>query len=107
MKVNSKMIGTKVTSVEQEKIHNLVEVGMYLNPSDFVRDAIREKLEAIEVIKMRDVDYKTAKKEILGYYEKYSEAYPSDISLELGVDLELVYRIVNELVKEKRVEFFE
>ena len=67
-KVRAKMIGAKVTPVEQEKIMNLVEAGFYLNASDFVRGAIREKLDSIDVVKLRDIDYKTAKKEVFGYW---------------------------------------
>ncbi len=103
----AKMAGVKLTPIEHEKIHNLVESGAYLGVSDFMRDAVRDKLDSIESVKLRDVDYKTAKKEVLGYYEKYPESYPSDIANTLGIDLELVYKIVNELVKEKRVEFIE
>lgn len=56
-------MGSKIPATEFEKIQRLVEAGVYLNTSDFVRDAIRDKLASIKVIKYRDVDYKTAKKE--------------------------------------------
>ena len=48
----------------------------YLNESDFVRDAICRRLSEIKVIKCRDVDYETAKKEVLGYYKSRGESYP-------------------------------
>ena len=102
-----KTVGTKLTHLEYEKVQNLVDAGMYLSVSDLIRDAIREKLEGIEIIKLRDVDYKTAKKEVLGYYKKFREAYPSDIANELGLELETVYKIVKELIKEKRLEVIE
>lgn len=103
-KIRARMIGAKVAAVELEKIRNLVEAGAYLNSSDFVRDAIREKLSSIEVIRLRDIDYKTAKKEVLGYYEKFREAYPDEAANELGIGVEMVMRIVGELIKEKRME---
>jgi len=106
-KKESKTVGTKLTHLEYEKVQNLVDAGMYLSVSDFIRDAIREKMDGIEIINLRDVDYKTAKKEILGYYEKFNEAYPSDIGNELGISLEMTYRIVNELIKEKRLDVIE
>ena len=104
-KQRAKTVGTKLTFSEYEKAQNLVDAGLYLNISDFIRASVREKLDSIEVVKLRDIDYKTAKKEVLGYYEKYSEAYPSDIGNELGIDLRTVYQIVDELIKEKRVEY--
>jgi hypothetical protein len=36
----------------------------YPKPTDFVSEAVREKLAAIKAIECRDVDYKTAKKEV-------------------------------------------
>jgi len=51
------VVGSKVSAVELEQIRQLVASGVYLNTSDFVRDAIRDKLSAIKTIKYRDVDY--------------------------------------------------
>ena len=51
------VIGSKVSAIELEQIKNLVASGVYLNTSDFVRDAVRDKLAAIKTIKYRDVDY--------------------------------------------------
>ena len=77
---------------------------IYLNTSDFVRDAIRDKLAAIKTIKYRDVDYKTAKKEVMGYFQERGEAYPSDIEEDLELDYKLICQIVEELKREGRLE---
>ena len=69
-------IGAKIASRRGQQIRELIEAGVYLNESDFVRDAIRHRLSEIKVIKCRNVDYETAKKEILGYYrsqEKHTQ----------------------------------
>jgi Arc/MetJ-type ribon-helix-helix transcriptional regulator len=50
------------TQSELAQIQDLIDAGVYLNASDFVKEAIRDKLTAIKVIKCRDVDYETAKK---------------------------------------------
>jgi hypothetical protein len=39
---------------------------------------------------VRDVDYDTAKKEVLGYYRSYSEAYDYQVADDLELDYELV-----------------
>jgi Arc/MetJ-type ribon-helix-helix transcriptional regulator len=39
----------------------LVNEGYYLSASDFVREAVREKLEAIKEIKLREVSLNVAK----------------------------------------------
>ena len=68
-------IGAKIAPEQAAQIRELIEAGLYLNESDFVRDAIRHRLSEIKVIKCRDVDFQTAKKkEILGYYKYRGEA---------------------------------
>ena len=98
------VIGSKVSAWELEQIRHLVTSGIYLNTSDFVRDAIRDKLAAIKTIKYRDVDYETAKKEVRGYFQERGEAYPSDIEEDLELDYKLVCQIVEELKREGRLE---
>jgi Arc/MetJ-type ribon-helix-helix transcriptional regulator len=97
-------IGSKITRSELAQIQDLIDAGVYLNASDFVRDAIRDKLAAIKVIKCRDVDYETAKKEITGYFQRNHEAYPDEISQDRELDFDLVRQITSELKKEGRLE---
>ena len=97
------VIGSKVSAVELEQIKNLVASGVYLNTSDFVRDAVRDKLAAIKTIKYRDVDYVTAKKEVMGYFQERGEAYPSEIEEDLELDYKLICQIVDELKREGRL----
>ncbi|HOV51531.1 MAG: hypothetical protein A4E44_00639 [Methanosaeta sp. PtaB.Bin018] len=98
------VIGSKVSAVELEEIRKIVAAGVYLNTSDFVRDAIRDKLAAIKTIKYRDVDYETAKKEVMGYFRDRGEAYPSEIEEDLELDYKLICQIVDELKREGRLE---
>jgi Arc/MetJ-type ribon-helix-helix transcriptional regulator len=98
------VIRAKITQSELAQIQDLIDAGVYLNASDFVREAIRNKLAAIKVIKCRDVDYETAKKEIIGYFQRKHEAYPDEISQDLELDFDLVRRITSELKKEGRLE---
>jgi Arc/MetJ-type ribon-helix-helix transcriptional regulator len=99
-----KVVGAKLTRNEIDQINKLVEAGLYLNPSDFIRDAVREKLAAIKVIEYRDIDYETAKKEVAGYFELKHEAYASDASTDLQLDYELVCEIMDDLKKEGKLE---
>jgi len=98
------VVGSKVSAVELEEIKKLEASGVYLNTSDFVRDAIRDKLAAIKTIKYRDVDYETAKKEVMGYFQERGEAYPSEIEEDLELDYDLIRQIVDELKREGRLE---
>ena len=58
----------------------------------------------IKTIKYRDVDYETAKKEVMGYFQRRGEAYPSDIEDDLELDYKLICQIVEELKREGRLE---
>jgi hypothetical protein len=98
------VVGAKVSAIELEQIKQLVTSGVYLNTSDFVRDAIRDKLAAIKIIKYRDVDYDTAKKEVMGYFQERGDAYPSDIEEDLELEYKLICQIVDELKREGRLQ---
>ena len=101
---NAKTVGTKLTSREYDEIIGLIEAGTFLSVSDFIRDAIRDKLKATKIIKIRDINYESAKKEILGYYMNYSEAYDYEVAEDLELDYELVCSITEELEKEGRLK---
>ena len=96
-------IGAKIAAAEAAQIREMIEAGVYLNESDFVRDAIRHRLSEIKVIKCRDVDYETAKKEILGYFKSRGESYPDEASMDLELDFDLVMKTTEELRKEGRL----
>ncbi len=98
-----KTVGTKLTHKENEEINKLIGAGIYLSVSDFLREAVREKLKAIKVIKVREVQYDVAKKEVLGYYRNYTEAYDYEVADDLELDYELVCQIVDELEAEGRL----
>ena len=102
----SPLVSTRLTVKEMEQIQDIVESGMYMSISDFVRGAIREKLGTIKVIQINDVDFKTAKEEILNYLKEKSgeEVYPSDMAEDLGLDLSLVFEVVEKLKEEGRLE---
>jgi Arc/MetJ-type ribon-helix-helix transcriptional regulator len=100
---SGKVVKAKLTPNEIVQINKLVEAGLYLNPSDFIRNAVREKLAAIKVIQYRDLDYETAKKEVAGYFRMKGEAYASDASTDLVLDYDLVCKIMADLEKEGKM----
>ena len=96
-------IGAKIAPEQAAQIRELIEAGLYLDESDFVRDAIRQRLSEIKVIKCREVDFQTAKKEILGYYKARGEAYPDEAARDLELDFDLVMKATGELRREGRL----
>jgi hypothetical protein len=73
----------------------------------FKKEADMNQLKAIKVIKIREIDYDTAKKEILDYYKNYSEAFDYQVADDLGLDYKFVCQILEELEKEGRLGLVE
>ena len=100
----NELVSARLSPKELEEIEKLVEEGFYMNIADFVRMSVREKLESVKIIEIRDVSKEKAKKEIIEYLSKKDKAYASEISEDLRLDLDLVFLILNELKKGGRVE---
>ena len=98
-----KTIATKVPINIHNQLINLIENGDYLSISDFLREAIREQLKTYKVANFREVNYFDAKKEILSYFIKYDDCFFFFFSIDLELDFELVYNILNDLIQEGRI----
>ena len=53
---------------------------------------------------MRDVNYDEATREVLDYYRTYKEAYPHEVADALELDYDLVWKITEELKRDRRLE---
>jgi metal-responsive CopG/Arc/MetJ family transcriptional regulator len=79
---------------------------LHSSKSEAIREAIRnyaDQLKGTEVIKIREVSRRQARKEILEFLEKNERAWSSEIADSLRIELTLVNRILEELWNEKRV----
>lgn len=91
---------------ELEALDTIVE-RLRSSKSEAIREAIRsyaDQLKGTEVIKIRDVSRRQARKEILEFLEKNDRAWSSEIADSLRIDLTLVNSILEELWSEKRVQ---
>jgi len=98
------MLGVRLTEREEEEIKKLVEAGLYISASEFIRDSVRRNLASLKAIEIRKLSRNAAKKEILNYMKRHKEAYASDIAEEIGLDLNLVFSIMKELSEKGVVE---
>jgi len=98
------MMGVRLTEKEEGEMKKLVEAGLYISLSEFIRDSVRKNLASLKAVQIRKISKSAAKKEILDYMKKHKEAYASDISEELGLELDLVFFIMKELNSEGVVE---
>ncbi|HIG97778.1 MAG TPA: hypothetical protein HA230_05555 [Candidatus Aenigmarchaeota archaeon] len=100
----SELVSARLSPKELEEIEKLVEEGFYMNTADFVRMSVREKLESIKVISVRDVSKEKAKKEVIEYLRNNKRTYPSDIADALQLDFDIILDIIKELAKEGRIK---
>ena len=100
----SEHISTRLTQNEIREIDKLVEEGLFLNRSDFLRTAARAMLSNMEIINLRDISIDEAKREILEYLKRKDIAYPSDIADELKLDLKTTVQAIKELWQEGKIE---
>ena len=102
--MTTKPMGMRLPLKQEQEIGALVEAGVYLSKGEFIREAIRDKLQSLEVLELRNVDYPQAKKEILDFITKNPGAWTSDIADRLRLDLDLVLAVLKDLRAEGKVE---
>ena len=107
IKKNNKEIGKTIATKVPINIHNqlinLIEKGDYLSISDFLREAIREQLKTYKVANFREINYFDAKKEVISYFIRYNDCFLDEIAIDLELDFELAYNILNDLLLEGRI----
>lgn len=67
---------------------------------------INEKTYPIKTIVIDEISRPMAKKKIWNFIDKYEgkELYPSEIAEKLGIPFDLTIKIIQELIKEKKIE---
>ncbi len=98
--MTTQMLGVRLTEREEKEVKKLVEAGLYISVSEFIRESVRKNLASLKVIQIRDVSKAKAKKEIIDYLKTHKEAYASDIAEQLSLDLDFVFTILKEMQKE-------
>jgi len=84
-----------------KQITRLLEAtGSYTSEAEFVREAIREKLRQVSTVELKDLPEKRARETILDYVKEHGQAYPSDITADLGIPYFTVVDIIEKLVRE-------
>lgn len=100
------LAATRLAEREDALIGKLVKSGYYLNVSEFIREAVREKLAKIgemKIVVVKKTTKEKAKKEIVSYFKGHPGAYVSEAADALGIDVVLAFETVNELVEEDKL----
>lgn len=108
----------EVWDIRELKLREVVksEIDSALRPVQRKLDLIEKQLNTIsgllnqeaeqEVITLRDISHEQAKAEIEELFKNTTDSlYYSDIMEQLGIDLELVVSVCNELLDEGKIEY--
>lgn len=91
-------VSAKLSKKEFEEIRKLVRSGLYMNTSDFVREAVRKSLSELKEVSM-DAPA-VVEKNVYDYFKaKGTAIWPDDAALELGYS---VLEVINALERLKK-----
>jgi len=96
----------KLTPKEFEGVEHLVKAGYFLNVSDFVRSAVRDKLEAMKPVLVRRISPRAAQKEVYLYVKSHPGIYPDEIADVLNLSIETVMEAVAALMSKGKIGEF-
>jgi len=103
--MEAQVSGVRLAEQERQRIEQLVKMGYYVNLADFLRDAVRSKLQEFEFRFVRNVGLAKAKKEVFQFIRENPNVYADDIAARLGLDIETVLKAIEGLAKESKVEY--
>jgi len=96
----------KLTPKEFEGVERLVKAGYFLNVSDFVRSAVRDKLEAMKLVLVRRISPGAAREEVYLYVKSHPGIYPDEIADALNLSIETVMEAVSVLMSKEKIGEF-
>ena len=97
----SKQVAAKLSKVEYDQVRRLVASGLYINSSDFVRDAVRRRLAEINAV--TKTHRGNVKDELYRYMkDRGGLIWPDDAARELGYSVLEILEALRKLEKEGR-----
>jgi len=102
----SSVMSAKFTKEDIEKLKRIM-AKLGVNQSEALREAVRnyaEQIDAVEIVKLRDITFEQAKKEISNYLKQKEKATNTQIADDLRLDIVLVNKVLNVLWEVDLVE---
>jgi Arc/MetJ-type ribon-helix-helix transcriptional regulator len=91
-------VSTKLSRREYDEVARLVKSGLYINTSDFVREAIRHRLEQFGGASLDPPD--VIQERVYEYFKRRGgSAWPDEAALELGYSVVEVLDALGRLAK--------
>lgn len=106
MAIGKYQAAVKLTPKEFEGVERLVKAGYFLNVSDFVRSAVRDKLEVMKLVLVRRISPMAAREEVYLYVKSHPGIYPDEIADALNLSIETVMEAVSVLVSKEKIGEF-
>lgn len=102
----SSVVSAKFT---KEDIENLKKImaKLEVNQSEALREAVKQyadQIDGVEILKLRDLKFEQAKKEISNYLKQKEKATNAQIADDLRLDIVLVNKVLNALWEIELVE---
>jgi len=103
-----KRLSAVVSPQEYRRVERLVKAGAADSVAQLVREAVAEyvdKLDAGKLLNLRTIPLEQARKEVINYLENHAgTVWPDEMAEELGIDYRIVLNVVQDLLKEGKVE---
>jgi Arc/MetJ-type ribon-helix-helix transcriptional regulator len=97
-------VAVRLSKTDYVKIQQIVEAGLYRSSADFLREAVRDKLESMEVVSVQNVDSRKAERMIEDYLLKHhGPSFASEIADALGLEYGVTFKIIHKLLEEGRI----
>jgi Arc/MetJ-type ribon-helix-helix transcriptional regulator len=97
-------LAVRLSKRDYAKIQQLVEAGLYRSSADFLREAVRDKLESMEVVSVQEVDTRKAERMIEDYLSKHpGPSFASEIADALGLEYGVTFKTIHKLLEEGRI----
>lgn len=102
----SSVVSAKFTKEDINKLKKIM-ANLEVNQSEALREAVKyyaEQIDNVEIVKLRDITFEQAKKEISNYLKHKEKATNAQIADDLRLDIVLVNRVLNALWEAEVVE---
>jgi len=103
-----KRLSAVVSPQEYRRVERLVKAGIADSVAQLVREAVAEyvdKLDAGKLLNLRTIPLEQARMEVINYLENHAGVvWPDEMAEELGIDYRIVLNVVQDLLKEGKVE---
>ncbi len=96
-------VSAKLSKKEFQEIHRLVKAGIYINISDFVREAVRKSLSELKEVSMDAPE--VVERRVHDYFKsKEGSVWPDDAARELGYSVLEVLDVLERLKKRGKAQ---